>query len=848
MKKTIRFFAIAAVFAVMGTACDKDQAASIFPQDEEKTDEQVMYDSARYLIGFGAKMEKTKADLDDGTGKFNWTDGDVVKVFNSEGESATYSYSASKSKFEPTGEPLEKNGNPMHAFFPAANFVWDTDHVKFTMPAAFESLTGIMNPMAAVVPADASSGTDITLLNLGGIYEIKMTSAKTSGETVTKVELGNTGVNITGSAAVSFDGGTPSIGALSGAKSVTLELASPVTLSSTPKSVYFFLPVTGANEFEGMYVKLVYGKTVDAVTYEPFEQKTRNSAMTVTRCMRMHMNFSANGFFSGGDGSESNPYLIATAADFKAIKGKMESTAATDGYVSETGTFFGSTGVHYQQTADIDFDNEALSSIGIYNATLAEATPFQGTYDGNDKKLEKFTVSGDVDASVGLFAYVSNATLKNIKVVTASVTGTNVTGVLTGRCIGTTLIDGCSLEGGQVTGRNSVGFIAHIHADVKVKGCSVKDINVVTAESGADANNQGGVVGYAGGNSSIESCNTYGTIQFTGANSGSARGGIVGKLDSTGSVEECTNGAAVTNTLTNNTGGIAGALVNGSISKCVNAGNVTGKAYVGGIVGDASSTAVICFIESCRTNATVSGTANCVGGIVGRTLNGVVVNSCYAKGSVSGRYDVGGLIGLMQVNNAGSGTLCRAYMYDCLANMDVTSTRDTEGDCRTGGAVGTVQINQNQFVAIDNCGVLGVTLTASYAKVGGFVGWTNNSKTAERLAIRNCYTMVGSVPGSANYGGFVGYAQGNGELRYDYYVADDTNSTIASGVTKENLNKTTASAIGSAATCTALNNNNSYQLEVNGKTNKSSLGWAIPAGVDYPVPGALIALGEEYYK
>ena len=845
MKKTIRFFAIAAAFAAMA-ACNKEQDIVEVPVIiEENAPEAASYDPAEYLTGFGAAMEETKADLAE-SGAFSWTNGDQVKVIRSDGQEALYAYNESESKFNPVGEPLEKNGEPMHAFFPAGNFVWETGHVQFTMPAAFESLTGIMNPMAAVVPADATAETSITLLNLGAIYEIRMTTAKTKGETVTKVELGNTGVKITGSATVSFDGaGTPSIdGGLGGEKSVSLEFASPVTLTDEAKSVYFFLPVTGTEEFAGMYVKLFYGKTVDAATYEPFEQKTRNIAMTVTRSMRKHMNFAANGFFSGGDGSDSNPYQISSAADFKAIKAKMESTDPADGY----GTFFGSTGVHYQQTADIDFDNEALPSIGIYNATPADATPFQGTYDGNNKKLEKFTVSGDVDGSVGLFAYVSNATLKNIKVVNASVTGTNTTGILTGRCIGTTLIDGCSLDGGQVTGRNSVGFIAHIHANVKVKGCSVKDINVVTADSGADANNQGGVVGYAGGNSSIESCNTSGTIQFTGANSGSARGGIVGKLDSTGSVEECTNGAAVTNALTNNTGGIAGALVNGSISGCVNAGNVTGTAYVGGIVGDASSTAVICFIESCRTNATVSGTANCVGGIVGRALNGVVVNSCYAKGSVSGRYDVGGLIGMMQVNNAGTGTLCRAYMYDCLANMNVTSTRNTDGDCRTGGAVGTVQISQNQFVAIDNCGVLGVTLTASYARVGGFVGWTNNSKTAERLAIRNCYTMVGSVPGSANYGGFVGYAQGNGELHFDYYVAEGTNSNIASGVTMDNLSNTTASEIGSAATCAIFNNNNTYQLEVNGKTYKSSLGWAIPDGVDYPVPGALIALGDEYYK
>jgi hypothetical protein len=189
-------------------------------------------------------MEETKADLADATGDFSWTNGDQVKVIRSDGQEALYAYS--ESKFAPVGEPLEKNGEPMHAFFPAGNFVWDTDHVQFTMPAAFESLTGIMNPMAAVVPADATAETSITLLNLGAIYEIRMTRAQTKGETVTKIELGNTGVKITGSAAVSFDGaGTPSIGGLNGEKSVSLEFASPVTLTDEAKSVYFFLPVTG---------------------------------------------------------------------------------------------------------------------------------------------------------------------------------------------------------------------------------------------------------------------------------------------------------------------------------------------------------------------------------------------------------------------------------------------------------------------------------------------------------------------------------------------------------------------------------------------------------------------------
>ena len=66
MKKTIRFFAIAAVFAVMGTACDKDQAASIFPQDEEKTDEQKAQEAIKSIARHVTDLDNNH----DGVGDF----------------------------------------------------------------------------------------------------------------------------------------------------------------------------------------------------------------------------------------------------------------------------------------------------------------------------------------------------------------------------------------------------------------------------------------------------------------------------------------------------------------------------------------------------------------------------------------------------------------------------------------------------------------------------------------------------------------------------------------------------------------------------------------------------------
>ena len=844
MKKIFKYLAVAASVAALAVACEKAQTVNQNVTPEENTPGEVTYDSAKYLLGFSASFEITKADLND-SGAISWSNDDKVKVFNTDGESALYVYNGND--FEPDGTPLEKNGSDMYACFPADKYEWVTDHVQFTMPEAFQSLTGIQNPMAGIVPFDADATTSVVLKNLGGIFEVKLSTAKSATDQVTKLELGNSGVALTGKATLDFSGENPAIGALDGEKSVTLEFASPLVLDNTPQSVFFFLPVSDA--FSEMYVKAIFGKSVGEVTYEPSEQKTRKSTMNITRGGRWNMTFSVNGFFSGGDGSENNPYQISSSADFMAIATLANATSPADGNgynATAKRTFFGSAGVYYEQTADLDFGGAEIPSIGVYNATAADAIPFQGTYAGNGYMLEKFKVVGTQAASTGLFEYVDGAHLCGFNISEASAEGENVTGILTGRCIGNTVIETCDIVDCQVTGRNSVGAIAHITGSTIVRACHVSNLTVKTADSGADANNQGGVVGFAGGASSIESCSTSGTIQFTGTASGAARGGIVGKLDSTGQVKECVNNAVVTNALVGSTGGVAGQLTNGTIVSCANTANVSGTSMVGGIVGFAGTTgtpSAICFITSCRTNANVSGTANCVAGIAGKLQNGVVMSGCYAAGNAStATYDVAGLVGAIQLNNADA--KARVYVYDCIANMNVTTSR-ASGACRTGGAVGYIVTSNSQYVAVDNCGVLDVTITAAGDYVGGFVGRvTGDGSNSNRTRIRNCYTLVDTVPGSSYKGGFVGAVENKAELRTDYFVANDS-SDISENTVKENYAQKTASEIQSAATCTTFNNNKNYSLTV-GSSYSSALGWAMTNG--YPVPGALIALGSEYYK
>lgn len=563
-----------------------------------------------------------------------------------------------------------------------------------------------------------------------------------------------------------------------------IEISSSATLDPTTPTVFYFILPAGTN---------LSGVSVTAYTTE--EDNGGMSNYTISRGdwtpkknQIYQMSFYA-GLFSGGTGTSEDPYIIANARDFKHID-----IYCTSGYGSLAASDF--LGAYYQQTADIDFKNVQMAPIGDSD------NQFTGTYDGNNKELQNVNIS-ETGAFAGIFAYVNGS---------ASIKDLTVSGKITKT---------------ETTNNSCVGGIAGIvRGAASVSGCT--------------------------NNATITSSATY-------------TGGIVGRLyqsTSSTAISGCTNNGTVTSTAPI-VGGIVGQQINGgNITECVNTGTVSGTSYVGGIAGDmgiaGNAPSALSFISFCRNNATINASANCSGGIAGRIINGSVVSSCFAKGTVSSEsYDVGGIAGVIQVNN--SNALSRVCVYDCLTAMNVTTTRSgSSNDTRTGGAVGTVLNNQAQFIAIDNCGVIATSVTVGGgAKVGGFAGDLYSSNTGtNRTRIRNSYTLVSTISSpDSQYGGFVGATHsidgkntaGYGELHYCYYVADDTHVSISSKITQDNLTKKTAEEIASAATCEAFNAN-TYVLTISGNNYGSSLGWAIPSGCDYPVPGSLIAKGEEYYK
>ncbi len=783
MKRIMKFAGIIAASAALIVCCSKEASydtPETNPTTQQQADDQgetgLSYVPGEVLASFSADFENdaaTKVAFDEigaSTATLSFRDGDKVLV-RSDSETKVYVYDTDK--FTPESDGIAITDG-IEVYYPANEFARSGDNIVFTMPAAVTDLSdlGTKNPLAGKIVNDG--GYKVTMKAVGSILKVDVTGDRT----LNSLMLSNIGPDLGDGATftIGWDGeDKPTMATVGNSKQSMTISGLSVTLSETAKEYYFILPAGIA--YDDLRVQATLA-TPDAGGINTFA--VERGDWTPARNQFYKMSFYA-GLFSGGTGTSEDPYIIASARDFKHIN-----TYITNGYGSLAAADF--LGAYYKQTADIDFKGVKMAPIGDSD------NQFTGQYDGNSKNLLNVNID-ETGQFAGIFAYV-----------------------------------------------NGSG--------------SIKDLTVsgnITKTGTTDNSCAGGIAGIVRGAATVTGCTNNTTIN----SSATYTGGIAGRLyqsTSSTAISGCTNNGSVTSSVSY-TGGIVGQQIHGgTIVECVNKGTVSGTSYVGGIVGDigAASTApsAISFISFCRNDATINASANCSGGIAGRIINGSVVSSCFAKGTVSSEsYDVGGIAGLVQVNNSNANS--RVCVYDCLTAMNVTTTRSgASNEARTGGAVGFVSNNQAQYIAIDNCGVIATSVTVGGGtKVGGFVGrFASSNSNKNRTRIRNCYTLVSSISSpNSLYGGFVGNAESYGELRYCYYVADDTNVTIHNNTTQDNLTKKTAAEIASDATCETFNAHN-YVLTIGSNDYGSSLGWNKPAGCDYPVPGSLSNKGEEYYK
>lgn len=899
MKYSFRFLGLIAAASIVFFSCEKETALDVAeevpettdPATEEKTtpEENTEFDPSEYLLSFGASFEndaQTKVDINLGTGELTLKAGDKALAYNGT-DSAVYVYDSEESSFKAEGTPIAF-GVGVQVFYPASEFSVSGSDVIFTMPAAIADVAdlGAKNPLAGKIAGTAGNWS-VTFKAVGSILQVGVTGDRT----LNSLTLSNTTLDLGEGAefTIGWDGENPTM-TTTGTSNLSMAITGlEQALSGTASTYYFLLPAGIA--YEGLTVTAGLA-TADQGGLNTFDI-VRGSG-NVARNKVMQMSFYA-GLFSGGDGlTEATAYVIANARDYKHI-----STYCADGYGTLTAADF--LGAFYKQTADINFKNADLSTYMIASAS----TPFTGTYDGDNKTLSNFKISGSPSGNEGVapFKAVDRAVLKNISISGASVTGGKFTAGLVGYAKGAGLtIQNCSIEGSTIadTGHDygAGGIIGGLYGGT-VTGCSGTDLTISTTASGKRY--FGGLISYINGLVTVSGCELYGTTTITNAY---LSGGIVGQINSANvTVTDCHNHSNITASSSNYIGGILGYATVGTVSHCSNDGEINGANSVAGIIGqfngkDANVTdcvntgditassnyagGVVAHIKggnisNCRSDATVVATGTAAGGLIGGIEGnlGIKVQSCFAKGNVKGTSQVGGFVGNMQAD--------AAYIVNSLAASNVVAT-GKESNQAAGGFVGYLKNTTNGKNAwIGNCAVYDVIVKApnqtsntSPVRIGGFVGVHNKTTTSANSKIQNCYyqgvaenlgygggddfTTKPTTINGGYHGGIAGYSVGS---LLDCYSTPKVKANGSGGTYTNNTTLSQEFIYGNTNSNPAITTSTSVEIAANTTTLGGVLSaveatysemdfcdWASyeEGGKYYYYPAALTSLGADFYK
>ncbi|MDR2626747.1 MAG: hypothetical protein LBC40_01785, partial [Dysgonamonadaceae bacterium] len=222
----------------------------------------------------------------------------------------------------------------------------------------------------------------------------------------------------------------------------------------------------------------------------------------------MSSGYRASGF-AGGNGTESNPYRIATAGQLAYLAYGVNMNTLT------------TSGKYFKLTADIDLGDHLWEPIGYYSTNSAQPTRwFAGTFDGDGYTVGNMTVAG-ADQSIdgirinhgsnnnysfkGLFGYTgSEVTIKNLTIKNVYINAyqdlTYYSGALLGYAATNLAVENVHIEGGRIQARwNIGGMVGCVNGTTTIarSSCSMTIDPASTGSGGiGNGNNTGGIIGY----------------------------------------------------------------------------------------------------------------------------------------------------------------------------------------------------------------------------------------------------------------------------------------------------------------------------------------------------------------
>ena len=260
-----------------------------------------------------------------------------------------------------------------------------------------------------------------------------------------------------------------------------------------------------------------------------------------------------------------NKYHISSAEDLVALANFVKNGADT------TGSIF-------------MFDNDIdMSGVTGFEGIGTNTNAFKGTVYGNGHVVNNMTIDAASSPFMGLFGYTNQATIKDIGVINANVTGGAYTGILVGKA-----------ENSQISNAYTSGTITGTKDQIGGLAGEIKNSTATNVYSTADVKGNGNVGGLVGISS----------------------GSVIEKAFATGKAT-ATKGQV---------GGLIGAMTNGgTVKNSYATGDVNGVYYDGGFVGLIEKASISYTFDTVYSTGRANG-SDASGGFVGFVNTGATVN------------------------------------------------------------------------------------------------------------------------------------------------------------------------------------------------------------------------------
>ncbi|MBN2747060.1 MAG: hypothetical protein JXR34_10070, partial [Bacteroidales bacterium] len=418
----------------------------------------------------------------------------------------------------------------------------------------------------------------------------------------------------------------------------------PVITWATPANIIYgtALSATQLNASANVAGTFTYSPAIDSVL-----EVGDSQMLTCTFTPTDNQNYLSTGIdvyinvlpftlFSGGDGTETNPYQISKLDDLR--------------YLSEHSDYWAA-GKYFIQTADIDASATSTWNGGAGFSPIGNfTTPFSGNYNGQNHTISGLYINNTSLQYVGLFGYIKSITtvnsISNLGLLNVDITTTS------------TYVDAGSLAGyAKGISDTEKMLITNCYATGSVSGYATN--------AGVANSYVGGLLGFSE-RIAVSYCHSTCTVYGSAINT---------KSSSTGRPESYV-------------GGLIGYSHTNILDNCYSTGAVEGYAYkyfarttsdciahVGGLIG----LSVVEEISNCYSTANVKANAKyCrAGGLIGQSQVDKNIIHCYSVGAVSyilptspaGTGYKGGLIGYIYTASGYTTTIS-----DCIWNTDTLSS------------------------------------------------------------------------------------------------------------------------------------------------------------------------------